>query len=91
MTKASKEIQQKVEEKFDGLTKSSKAPELHWQNQTKTGKMKSRVYIRPHKAANRQVRGHWRKTMIKLLRNFKEVAKKEPAEKNSEAGLNSSL
>ncbi|NLW32668.1 MAG: hypothetical protein GXY77_14565, partial [Fibrobacter sp.] len=83
MTKAANEIQQKVEEKFDGLTKEpSKAIQelLLVKSNKKTGKIKNRVYIRPYKATNRQVRGHWRKhndkTVEKLLKKW---LKKEPA------------
>ena len=88
MAKKGQNLQNKVSEKFEGLTKDpSKAIQelLLVKSSRRWGNLKSRVYIRPAKVNGKDIRGSWLKdddaTLKKKLQNWLKQVDKDPSEK----------
>ena len=94
-TEKAKEIEKKVSESFKGLTKDpEKAIQelLLIRSNSKTGTLSKRVYIRPYKTKNGDVKGHFRKnTDVTVQKHLTKWLKKEAASQNPDGGMDKKL
>ena len=94
-TSAAKEIQEKVEKKFNGLlTNPDGAIQelLLIRSNKRTGTLSKRVYIRPYKIKNGEVKGHFRKnTDVTVQKHLTKWLRQEAESQNPEGGMDKKL
>ena len=94
-TEAAKALQERVEKRFNGLLtnpESAIQELLLLRPNKRTGTLSRRVYIRPYKTKNGEVKGHFRKsTDVTVQRHLTRWLRQEAESQNPDGGIDKNL